>query len=120
MKKDKKREYRIFNQAIVDAYGPEEQALGWYYYLSDKMEFPFTAECIQERSISPLQIGETVLVLGMIDENDCLVEMFVRIEWSNRRFGVPLAQLKAINVDDETEQAILDWHYWVNRGYMLG
>ena len=29
-KRDPIREDRIHNEAIVDAYGPEEQALGWY------------------------------------------------------------------------------------------
>jgi Calcium binding len=35
------REERIQNKAIVDAYGPEEQALGWYYYLENQIRFPF-------------------------------------------------------------------------------
>ena len=39
------REYRIAMEAIVDAYGPEEQAMGWYYYLDDKIQFPFEACC---------------------------------------------------------------------------
>jgi hypothetical protein len=30
-KKDPIRETRIHNEAIADAYGPEERALGWYY-----------------------------------------------------------------------------------------
>ena len=30
-RKDPVREERIQNEAIVDTYGPEEQALGWYY-----------------------------------------------------------------------------------------
>ncbi|HEY6541685.1 MAG TPA: calcium-binding protein [Ktedonobacteraceae bacterium] len=25
--------------------------------------------------------------------------------------------LEGIGVDEETQQAIEDWHYWVNRGY---
>jgi hypothetical protein len=29
--KDAAREERIHNEAIVDANGPEEQAVGWYY-----------------------------------------------------------------------------------------
>ena len=33
-------------EVVVDAYGPEEQAMGWYYYLQDTMQFPFTATCI--------------------------------------------------------------------------
>ena len=44
--KDAAREERIHNEAIVDAYGPEEQAMGWYYYLDDKISFPFSALCI--------------------------------------------------------------------------
>ena len=31
-KKDPKRDHRITMEIIVDAYGPEEQAMGWYYY----------------------------------------------------------------------------------------
>jgi hypothetical protein len=38
-KKDPVREERIRNEAIVDAYGPEEQALGWYYYLENQIRF---------------------------------------------------------------------------------
>jgi hypothetical protein len=34
-KRDPVREDRIHNEAIVDAYGPEEQAMGWYYCTID-------------------------------------------------------------------------------------
>ena len=119
IKRDEEREYRISMEAIVDAYGPEEQALGWYYYLEERLQFPFDAKCIQERSISPLQVDETVKVVGMVDEYDCMVEMFVKVEWAGRYFGVPLSQLQGIEVDSETEEAIADWHYWVGMGYML-
>jgi hypothetical protein len=30
--RDQEREQRITMEIIVDAYGPEEQAMGWYYY----------------------------------------------------------------------------------------
>ena len=42
-RKNRIREERIHNKAIVDASGPEEQVLGWYYYLENKIHFPFTA-----------------------------------------------------------------------------
>jgi hypothetical protein len=42
-KRDPVREDRIHNEAIVDTYGPEEQAMGWYYYLERKIRFPFQA-----------------------------------------------------------------------------
>lgn len=119
IERDEEREYRISNEAIVDAHGPEEHALGWYYYLEDKIQFPFDARCMHERSVSPLRIDEIVNVIGMIGEYDCMAEMFVKIEWADRIFGVPLAQLKGIGVDSGTEEAIADWHYWVGRGYLL-
>ena len=109
---DEERNERITNEVIVDAYTPEEQALGWYYYLERKMHFPVRARCIAERTVSPLQEGEEVCVVGMVDEKDCMREMFVRIEWMDREFGVPLTQLELLDVDSETQEAIADLHYW--------
>ena len=117
VEKDEAREYRISMEAIVDAYGGEEQALGWYYYLDDRLEFPFQAKCIEERQISPLIKGEIVKVTQMSPEDECMREMFVQIDWKDRVFGVPLAQLQPVNVDTDTHEAIEDWHYWVARGY---
>jgi len=45
-KEDPVREERIQNEVVVDAYGPQEQAMGWYYYLEEKIRFPFQAKCI--------------------------------------------------------------------------
>jgi hypothetical protein len=119
IKENKEREDRITMEVVVDSYGPEEQALGWYYYLEGIIKFPFTAKCVCKRRISPLQLSEKITVTGMAGEEDCLVEMFVTIEWAGRSLGVPLMQLKGVSVDDQTEQAIADWHYWVGRGYRL-
>ena len=117
VQKNETREHRISMEAIVDAYGPEEQAIGWYYYLEDKIQFPFQARCIETRRISPLKKGEKVKVMSMAPEDDCMREMFVEIEWQDRTFGVPLVQLQPLDVDEATEEAIADWHYWVGRGY---
>jgi Calcium binding len=38
--KDAVREERIMMEVVVDAYGAEEQAIGWYYYLVDNLNFP--------------------------------------------------------------------------------
>jgi hypothetical protein len=38
---DESREYRIEMEIVVDAYGEEERAMGWYCYLQDKLTFPF-------------------------------------------------------------------------------
>ena len=117
--KDDAREERINMEIIVDAYGPEEQAMGWYNYLDDRLHFPFSARCIVRRTTSPLELGEKVEVVGMAPAEECDHDMFVLISWKRRQLDVPLMQLEGIQVDEETQQAIEDWHYWVNQGYEL-
>lgn len=117
---DTEREARIQMEIIVDAYGPEEQALGWYTYLEDTLTFPFVARCMRERSISPLQVGDEVDIIGMAPEEECQREMFVLTRWDHgRSLAIPLSQLEGIVVDEQTEQAIGDWQYWVRSGYQL-
>ncbi len=111
------REKRITYEIVVDAYTAEERAMGWYYYLEEKLSFPFTVRCVAIRSISPLKKGEDVKAVAMAREEDCLAEMFVLISLAGRRVGVPLAQLKVVNADRATREAIEDWHYWLARGY---
>ena len=117
--RDEAREERIVMEIIVDAYGPEEQAMGWHAYLSDTLQFPFSARCTVSRTISPLEPGEVVKVVGMASSEECQHEMFVLIRWKQRQLAVPLMQLEGIQVDEETQQAIEDWRYWVNQGYEL-
>ena len=118
-KKDSIREARIHNDVIVDAYGPEEHAMGWYYYLKDQLQFPFQARCIAANIVSPLTKGETVEVLRMAPEQSCSADMLVLIRWQGRKLAVPLSQLAAINVDQSTADALGDWHYWVAQGYLF-
>jgi len=91
--------------------------MGWYYYLDDKIQFPFQARCIKTKRISPLKPGEVVKVTRMAPEEECLREMFIEIEWHGRTLGAPLAQLEGVNADEGTRGAIADWHYWVARGH---
>ncbi len=114
---DGERDKRIQNEVTVDAYTPDEQAIGWLYYLERKITFPFQAKCIEQRVISPLEEEEIVCVVGMIDE--VISEMFVRIEWMDREFGVPLSQLEPTDPDSDTKEAINDWHYWEGDGVRI-
>jgi len=115
--KDDEREERIAEEIIVDAYGPEEQAIAWYNYLDDTIEFPFKAQCIVTRATSPLEPGDKVEVVGMASAEECEHDMLVLIRWKSRKFAVPLSQLEGVQVDEETQEAIEDWQYWVDRGY---
>jgi hypothetical protein len=117
-RKDPVREDRIHNEAIVDA-GPDEQALSWYYYLENKIRFPFQAKCQSAAVVSPLKKGETVEVVRMAPDDVCAHDMLVLVRWQGRKMAVPLAQLTATGPDESTAEALGDWHYWVAQGYCL-
>lgn len=116
-KLNRAREQRITNEIILDAYNEEERAMGWYCYLEENLDFPFKARCVVPRTISPLKKGEDVVVIAMAQEDDCMREMFVLIEFAGRKLGVPLSQLDAPQAGPETREAVEDWRYWVAMGY---
>jgi len=116
-KRDKMREERITMEIVVDAYDEMERALGWYYYLDEKLQFPFPAKCNAARAISPLVKGERVEVTGMPPEDECEHEMFVTVRWQERTLAVPLSQLETVRADAGTREAVADWHYWIKMRY---
>lgn len=118
---------RITYEIVVDAYTPEECAMGWYYFLEERLSFPFTARCIAARSISPMKKGEKVEVVTVAREEDCRAEMFVLVDLGGRRMGAPacagvhadrpLAQLKAVKADRATREAVEDRRCRLARRY---
>jgi hypothetical protein len=121
-KPDPKREERIHMEVVVDAHNEEERAMGWYYYLQETLVFPFTVVCIAERSISSLQKGDEIDVLGMASADECHHEIFMEMrgERKNKNEAFPLMQIKPIShTDEQTKEAVADWHYWVKRGYQF-
>lgn len=115
VERDEERDERIEMEIIIDTYSAEEQAMGWHAYLGDTMVFPFEARCVIERAESPMNVGETVRVIEMSPTEPTLSRMFVTVEWMDRTLGVPLEQLEPVVASNNTEQAIADWHYWLDR-----
>lgn len=111
------REHRIEMEIVVDAYNEEERAMGWYYYLEGKLQFPFRARCAVMRKVSPLKKGEEVEVLGMAPEDDCMLTMVMLIRFADRTLGVPLDQLEAVTGGKGAREAMADWRYWCAMDY---
>jgi hypothetical protein len=90
-------------EIIVDAYNEEEQAMGWYYYLDNKLNFPFKAKWLTGGSTSK---SEDVEVLQMSPEEACQTEMFVEVLYKEDTaedvFSVALSDIEPIEADDET------------------
>jgi hypothetical protein len=47
----------------------------------------------------------------------CEHEMYVDVTWRDKTLAVPLAQIIPLDSDEDSTEAVEDWHYWVNRGY---
>jgi hypothetical protein len=114
---NRSREDRIEMEVVVDANGPEERAMGWFYYLEEKLAFPFQARVKTQWPSSPLEIGAKVEVLEMAPGEAWETDILVWIRWPKRKLAVPLSQLMPLNNDEATKEAVADWHYWVSRGY---
>ncbi|OUL29445.1 calcium-binding protein [Nostoc sp. T09] len=118
---DKTREHRIETEIIVDAEDKEERAMGWYYYLDDTLNFPFMAKWTKKgrKSTSPQE--KQVEVLGMAPDDECEKDMFVEVVYPDGKdedvFTARLSEIEAIDADDETQEALADWQYWLARGY---
>jgi hypothetical protein len=114
---NREREDRFTDEVVVDAYGEEERAMGWYYYAADNIAFPFKARCALKRAVSPLKAGDVVEVSGMAAEDDCVQGLMVLIKWDDEDLAVPLIQLESRGSTGLTRQVLADWKYWVDRGY---
>lgn len=124
VQQDEAREERITMEIVVDAYTAEEQALGWYYYLEKTLQFPFIATYMMMRHGAAEKEAKSVKVISMADEEECENEIFVEVEWDGDVLPILLEELTFKSRDGEqteemaakTQEAIEDWHYWVNRG----
>ena len=50
---------------------------------------------------------------------ECEYDMYLEIQWDEDVLAIPLSQIKPLDTDDETIEAIDDWHYWKSQGYVF-
>jgi len=118
--KDPIREKRIDYEIVVDAYDAEEKAMGWYYYLADKISFPFLAKWKKTNKKTGAIAEKEVEVIDMASADDCERSMYVEVAYIDEKddtFTAKLSDIEAIAPDADTAEAIADWKYWVDMGY---
>lgn len=121
VERDETRENRIATEIIVDAEDKEDRAMGWYYYLDDTLDFPFMGKWKKKSRKTSTIEEKPVEVLGMAPEDDCLKDMYVEVAYIGGKeddiHSAKLSDIEPIDVDDDTQEAIADWMYWLARGY---
>jgi hypothetical protein len=114
MKHDPAREHRIDYEIVVDCYDELEVAAGWHSYLDDHLIFPFEAKYQYDPKVAAVQV--TVLELDDLPDDldaDDELEFFVEIvDAEGDEIWVPLEQIIPLEADEDTLEAVLDWHYW--------
>ncbi len=57
----------------------------------------------------------------MSSEDDCqedmLVEVLYKEDTVEDTLSAPLYDIVPLEADSQTQEAIEDWHYWIDRGY---
>jgi Calcium binding len=118
---DNIREHRIKTEIIADAEDKEDRAMGWYYYLEEALNFPFNAKWTKKGRKSSTPQEKQVEVLGMAPDDECEKDMYVEVADINGKeddvYSARLSEIEAIDADDETQEALADWQYWLARGY---
>ena len=110
----KKRRERIYNEILVDTYGNEEdEMMSWYYYLEEKLSFPFHTVCVKEMAQSPISLNEKLIVTGLPDMDICGHAMFVNIKFKRRTLAIPMEQIGSAGLPLKASEAIEDWKYWI-------
>ena len=114
------RENRIDYEIVVDAYDESERAMGWYYYLQDKITFPFLAIWKKTNKKTGAIATKEIEVIGMASEEDCESNMYVEVAYIDEKddtFTAKLSDIEAINPDPNTTEALADWQYWLDMNY---
>ncbi|MDZ8051811.1 MAG: calcium-binding protein [Aulosira sp. ZfuVER01] len=118
---DQTRENRIKTEIIVDAEDKEERAMAWYDYLDDTLNFPFMGKWTKKGRKSSSPQEKQVEVLGMAPDDECEKDMFVEVVYPDGKdedvFSARLSEIEIIDADEETQEALADWQYWLARGY---
>ena len=117
LQRDEAREERIA-RLLGGAPDEYERISVWYGYLEEHVRFPFRATCTRRGAGSALRLLEEVEVIDLACVDDWEDEARVTLGGDRDGLDVPLAQLTpSDSTDERTQQAVADWHYWVQRGY---
>lgn len=100
----------IEDEIIVDAYDDYEVRAGWVCYMEDNLVFPFWADYTIKKAQGKSALERVKVVEAEIDEQT-INNIYVEVEYNEMLIPVPLDELKNIEADKETQQAIQVWEH---------
>jgi len=116
---DTNHQHRINYKILVDCYDKYEQGQAWTLYLLDNISCPFKAEYKGNSKLS-IKANQTMTVLELVnsvyaseDDLECFMAK-VEVEIADVFYEVPLDDLKIIDANKKTLQAVADWQFYIN------
>ena len=104
---------RIVDESLADACCPEKVASGPYWYCDSKPSFPFSARCVEPRSISSRQGRGEADLLRTAKEQERTREVFALIRLAGRESAMRFSQLNPALGAPEVRRVVDNWRYWV-------
>lgn len=105
----------INEEILADAYGDEEVFSSWYYYLSEALNFPFTA-IVNTHQIGGTLHSSKVRLVAMSPMSRCGYWQMWAIGHLSVQEGVLLhfflSDIAEAEEDPERITALADWNYW--------
>jgi hypothetical protein len=111
--KDGERDHRIHDEIIVDAYGEEEQAMSWYYYMEENLEFPMKAKVkLRLRGGKTEEKAVKIVEIDPESETSLTLRLGMTEGKSDRVQYISPADIVRIQTTEENLEVLNDWLYW--------
>ena len=105
----------ISYQIEVDCYTDEEANLGWYYYLSEGLNFPFEAEYLAKKSNGESEWTKVEVVGSHSTESDFNgYAFYVSINLNNFLVPAKISELRNPDISEEEKEVLFVWNYRIN------
>ena len=110
---DEEREYRIRNEAIPDAYGEEEVAMSWYYYMAENLAFPIKAKVkLRLRGGKTEEKAVKIVEIDPKSETSLTLRLGITEGKSDRVQYISPADIVSIQTAEANLEVLNDWLYW--------
>ena len=111
--KDAERDHRIHDEIIVDAYGDEEQAMSWYYYMEENMEFPMQAKVkLRLRGGKTEEKAVKIVEIDPESETSLTLRLGITEGKSDRVQYISPEDIVSIQTSEGNLEVLNDWLYW--------
>jgi hypothetical protein len=113
------RQKRIDYEVIVDCYDDNEVAMGWYYYIAEKLVFPIPATVqLKQRGGKVEQVEVEIVEVDPKSEEGHPIRLGITEKGQKRVQYISPEMITHLNTSTANTIIINDWLYW-NRFKLL-